>query len=278
MLAAYRLNVDKMRTDLSFYWVQHSRSLRLDGDYLDGIRVEMNEQIKTTALEWGSSRERREHRRKKCLLSAQLITNTGSYDCRVLDLSKGGAKLETCAVVNPEQAVTLVVKSIGTFAGLVAWCGDGLFGVRFLAQHGTTTVRTAPLRSSLRVAERSKSELLLGARVPPVTSEKIDVPDAVPRTADYGPRGRKAGMSMSERSFALHDGDVICLLRKKSNGQDPESKSLQTPGQRKKRAGSEFATFIEIGARDFLELAEQKWACTITFMRVVPFTRRRSSG
>lgn len=229
--------------------MQHSRSLRLNGDYLDGIRVDMDDQIKPTALEWGSSRERRAHRRKKCLLPAQLITNAGSYDCRVLDLSKAGAKLETRAVVNPEQAVTLVVKSIGTFAGLVAWRSDGLFGMRFLAQHGTRSFGTASLLSPLRVAEKSQSEPRPGAPVP-----------------------------MPERSFALHDGDVVCVLRKKSNGQDSGSESLETPGQRKKLAGSEFATFVEIGARDFLELAEQKWACTMTFMRVVPSRRQRTSG
>ena len=237
----------------------------------------MDDQIKTTVLEWASRRERREHRRKRCLLPAQLITNAGSYDCRVLDLSKGGAKLETHAVVTPEQAVTLVVKSIGTFAGLVAWCGDGLFGMRFLAQHGTRSLSTASLRSSLRVAERSRPESLLDA-VPRATSENMAAPDAVPLAADYGAQGREPGISMSEHSLALHSGDVICLLRKKSNGQDSEPKSLQTPGQRKTPAGSESATFIEIGAREFLELAEQKWARTITFMRVVPLKRQGSSG
>jgi hypothetical protein len=232
----------------------------------------MDDQIKTTVLEWGSRRERREHRRKKCLLPAQLITNAGSYDCRVLDLSKGGAKLETHAVVTPEQAVTLIVKSIGTFAGLVAWCGDGLFGMRFLAQHGTRSLSAASLRSSLRVAERSQRESLLDA-VPRATGENMAAPDAVPLAADYGAQRRKPGISMSEHSFALHSGDVICLLRKKSNGQGSEPKSLQ-----KKPAGSESATFIEIGAREFLELAEQKWARAITFMRVVPLRRRRSPG
>jgi len=278
MLAAYRLNVDKMRGDLSIYWVQYPRYLKLDGDYLDAILADMNDEIKTTALEWGSGRERREHRRRKCLLPAQLITNAGSYDCRVLDLSKGGAKLETSAVVTPEQAVTLVVKQIGTFAGLVAWCGAGFFGMRFLAQHGTASLRAASLRSSLLVAQRSTPESLLDAAVSPVTRENIAVPDAVPAAADHEARVRNAGVSMSESSFALHCGDVICLLRKKSNGQGSGPESLQTLGQGEKLAGSEFATFIEIDAREFLEVAEQKWGCTITFMRVVPFTRRRSSG
>jgi hypothetical protein len=240
----------QIHSDPSIHWVQYPRCLGLDGDYLDGIRVDMDDQIKTTVLEWGSGRERREHRRKRCLLPAQLITNAGSYDCRVLDLSKGGAKLETHAVVTPEQAVKLVVKSIGTFAGLVAWCGDGLFGMRFLAQHGTRSLSTASLRA---------------------TRENTAVPDAVPLAADGGVRGREPGISVSGRSFALHDGDVICLLRKKSNGQDSEPKSLQT-----NPAGSESATFMEIGAREFLELAEQKWARTITFMRVVPLRRRQS--
>lgn len=275
MLAAHRLNVG-INSRRSLYLL-YPRCLRLDGDYLDSVRVDMDDQIKTTVLEWGSRRERREHRRKKCLLPAQLITNAGSYDCRVLDLSKGGAKLETHAVVTPEQAVTLVVKSIGTFAGLVAWCGDGLFGMRFLAQHGTRSLSTASLRSSLCVAERSQPESLLDA-VPRATRKNMAVPDAVPLAADGGARGRKAGMSVPGRSFALHDGDVICLLRKKSNGQHSEPTSLQTPGQRKKPAGSESARFIEIGAREFLELAEQKWARTITFVRVVPLRRRRSPG
>ena len=67
-----------------------------------------------------SDQERRKHLRKKCFLPARLVTAAGSFDCDVLDISQGGAKVEVGIEVADEQAVTLIIKSIGTYAGLVS--------------------------------------------------------------------------------------------------------------------------------------------------------------
>ena len=272
IFGGYALNANQMHGNPSVLSVEHPRLLKTYEDHVDAIDIEMvgmNDEGQTTAAPWVSVRERRKFRRKRCLLPAQLITNAGDYECRVLDLSEGGAKLETSAVVHPEQAVTLVVKPIGTFAGLVAWCGDGIFGMRFLAQHGRASSRAASLQASLLVAEGSEPQAGPSAGMRQATGEAAAAPDAVPSAAEDEAQAFKAGGSMSGGSFGLHDGDVICLLRKKSNGHGPSSKSSPpTNGRLEMPAGRGPATFIEIGAREFLELAQQTSACTVSFMRI----------
>src|SRR5690348_2804395 len=135
----------------------------------------MNDESKTAAPALGNGLERRKYRRKKCLLPAQLITNLGTHDCRVLDLSQGGAKVETSAIVTPNQAVTLVVKPIGTFTGLVAWRAERCLGMKFLTQYGTTSLKTASLESSFRAEAQSTPTVAVRA----VTSKKVTGPNAV---------------------------------------------------------------------------------------------------
>src|SRR5215470_7310292 len=85
-------------------------------------------EAKTAAPDPRAGEERRKHRRKKCLLAARLFTAGGASDCRVLDLSTGGAKIESSAVVAPQQYVALIVAPIGSFTGVVAWRSEGRFG------------------------------------------------------------------------------------------------------------------------------------------------------
>ncbi len=226
----------------------------------------MNDESKTAAPALGNGLERRKHRRKKCLLPAQLITNLGAHDCRVLDLSQGGAKVETSAIVTADQAVTLVVKPFGTFTGLVAWRADGCLGMKFLTQYGTTISRTASLGASFRAEPESRP----AAAVPAVTSKKVSVPGAV-AAADGEPQDRNACASVSRSSFALYDGDVICLLRRKSDEPGSHSKSSQQPRVRGERIVSRKLTdfaLLEVGAREFLDLAQQPSGYTVTFVRV----------
>ena len=226
----------------------------------------MNDESKTAAPALGNGLERRKHRRKKCLLPAQLITNLGAHDCRVLDLSQGGAKVETSAIVTADQAVTLVVKPIGTFTGLVAWRADGCLGMKFLTQYGTTISRTASLGASFRAESESRP----AAAVPAVTSKKVTVPDAV-AAADGKAQARKARASVSRSAFVLDDGDMICLLRKKSDEPGSHSNSSQQARARRGRiVGRKLTDFtlLEVGAREFLELAQQQSGYTVTFVRV----------
>jgi cyclic nucleotide-binding protein/PilZ domain-containing protein len=86
--------------------------------------------------------ERRKWPRKRSLLQATLVTVDGSFDCRVLDFSPGGAKVEFAHPLAKKQNVTLILRPIGTFAGVVAWCGSGCFGMQFLGQ--TSRAGAAP--------------------------------------------------------------------------------------------------------------------------------------
>jgi len=75
--------------------------------------------------------DRRKFLRKKSLLPATLITVQGSFDCRVLDFSAGGAKVECTQSLAEGDVLTLVVGPVGTFSGTAIWCREGCVGVQF---------------------------------------------------------------------------------------------------------------------------------------------------
>lgn len=75
--------------------------------------------------------ERRKYPRKKALLPAKLATEAGVFECFVLDLSRGGAKVEIKDELAQGQAVTLILDPLGTFNGIVAWQQSGYLGVQF---------------------------------------------------------------------------------------------------------------------------------------------------
>jgi len=87
--------------------------------------------------------ERRKHLRKKSLLPAVLVAQAGSFDCRVYDLSAGGARVESTARVSPGEPVVLIVGSNRASGGSVVWCTDGCFGMRFSNQRAETPVDSA---------------------------------------------------------------------------------------------------------------------------------------
>jgi len=208
------------------------------------------DEAKIAAPEQQAGEERRKRRRKKCLLPACLLTSGGSYDCDVLDLSNAGAKVETSAVVTPEQPVTLVVKPIGTFTGVVAWCGDdGCFGMRFLAQRDSGIVKSTSLQAALAALEKPvpRSEPDARTQSPQVDTAPLLAPSA-------------------ERSFVLRYDDIICLLRRKSNQRaaDATEKAVVTDLADCK--------FIEMDSRDFTALSDQESAFAVAFLRVAPLT------
>lgn len=75
--------------------------------------------------------ERRKYTRKKALLPAKLATEGGVFECFVLDLSRGGAKVEIKDELAQGQVVTLILDPLGTFNGIVAWQRGGYLGVQF---------------------------------------------------------------------------------------------------------------------------------------------------
>jgi hypothetical protein len=76
--------------------------------------------------------DRRQHKRKPVLWAARIETRDGPNDCIILDLSAGGAKLRSAAVVTVRDTVTLVIDRFGALNAEVMWARSGKLGLRFL--------------------------------------------------------------------------------------------------------------------------------------------------
>lgn len=79
-----------------------------------------------------SAIERRRHARVGVMLMATLRSTNGIFDCMVLDISRGGAKLALGEPHAIATAVTLVFGGFGTFRAQPAWQRGEIVGVRFL--------------------------------------------------------------------------------------------------------------------------------------------------
>jgi hypothetical protein len=84
-----------------------------------------------------SSVDARRDARRQLLWSGTLQTSQGPCQCIVVDLSRGGAKLQLAKPVKIGQLVTLVVAGIGTYRGTVIWCENGSLGVKFAEERAT---------------------------------------------------------------------------------------------------------------------------------------------
>jgi pilus assembly protein CpaF len=62
---------------------------------------------------------------------AKLETARGGYDCRVSNISPGGARVRVPDTIGLGQAVTLVTTGHGEFHGVIAWERDGVVGIKF---------------------------------------------------------------------------------------------------------------------------------------------------
>jgi hypothetical protein len=75
-----------------------------------------------------------EERRSHLVWGGVLQTARGPVQCRVADLSRGGARLSVGVEIAVGQAVTLIVTGIGTFRGAVVWAASGTVGLQFAAE------------------------------------------------------------------------------------------------------------------------------------------------
>lgn len=87
----------------------------------------------------GHGPERRKQPRKGTFWRAQLKTPSGSFECRVMNLSPRGAKVEIDHPVAAKEAVTLIMEPLGEFSGFVAWRRNGTIGIR-VNEHRTTGI------------------------------------------------------------------------------------------------------------------------------------------
>jgi pilus assembly protein CpaF len=78
-----------------------------------------------------SDEERRERNRTKVNWRGKLMTARGSFDCRVLDLSPGGALVRLIAALEADEPVTLFFSENERIEGTIAWTQSRYVGIRF---------------------------------------------------------------------------------------------------------------------------------------------------
>src|ERR1700687_3333198 len=75
--------------------------------------------------------ERRDRNRTRVNWRGKLMTARGSFDCRILDLSPGGALVRLIAALEVDEPVTLTISETERIEGAVAWTQSRYVGIRF---------------------------------------------------------------------------------------------------------------------------------------------------
>lgn len=75
--------------------------------------------------------ERREHTRKPASWKAQISVGPDRFRCLIMDISLGGAGVQTHAELSEGTELELVVEDIGAVKGIVAWTADDQMGIKF---------------------------------------------------------------------------------------------------------------------------------------------------
>ena len=94
-----------------------------------------------TAGETGESAEvndRQRHPRTAVLCQAKLASGEQAWDCEILDISAGGAKIRLTTPLGPGAELSLTIGSHGTFPVQVMWQNGQYLGVAFLCDLETS--------------------------------------------------------------------------------------------------------------------------------------------
>lgn len=83
--------------------------------------------------------ERRTLSRRRLLWLGRLKYGDFSFDCRVFDLSLGGAKVELDLPLKRGTLVTLQIPDVGIMVANIAWARDGQMALAF--SEGTAAIR-----------------------------------------------------------------------------------------------------------------------------------------
>lgn len=172
-------------------------------------------------------RDARKYLRKRSLLPATLVTERGSAECRVLDLSAGGAKLECADGPAEGERLTVIIEAVGTFSGRVIWRRECYAGVKFEMGAGNmsgassatvaalTPLATDPLKLPL-VAE-TESGTPEPPELPAVTDFAIPmtsmVPEPIAKFENAAPVTRDAACASEHASAA----EAPCLAAEKKH-------------------------------------------------------------
>ena len=82
-------------------------------------------------LDSGETEYKRKDTRETILSQAKILVDGEWLECRILNISTGGAKLRIDRHVNHGIAVTLQIGGFGQFGATVAWQQSGEIGVKF---------------------------------------------------------------------------------------------------------------------------------------------------
>ena len=85
----------------------------------------------STDVSGTSPADRRRHARVGVMLMASLRSTNGIFDCMVLDISRGGAKLMLSEPHALPSSVTLVLGGFGTFRAQRMWQHNEILGIQF---------------------------------------------------------------------------------------------------------------------------------------------------
>ncbi|HAK88956.1 MAG: hypothetical protein A2077_00305 [Nitrospirae bacterium GWC2_46_6] len=78
-----------------------------------------------------SEHHRRQHDRRNVLLKAGIIMEGQRYDCSILNISTGGAKVQAVFPAGKGRIVQLEIGDFGLFSGTVVWRTDREMGIEF---------------------------------------------------------------------------------------------------------------------------------------------------
>ncbi|MFZ2301689.1 MAG: PilZ domain-containing protein [Gallionella sp.] len=82
-------------------------------------------------LEPDGTEYKRKDTRESILTQARIMAGEGWHNCRILNISTGGAKLQTDRRIGHGTAVLLQIGEFGQFSATVAWQQDTEIGVKF---------------------------------------------------------------------------------------------------------------------------------------------------
>ena len=82
-------------------------------------------------LEHSGIEHKRKDTREAILTEAKIMVDGGWHNCRILNISTGGAKLQTDRHISHGIAVSLQIGKFGQFGAIVAWQQGGELGVKF---------------------------------------------------------------------------------------------------------------------------------------------------
>jgi hypothetical protein len=103
------------------------------------------------SIQGGGLWERRRQVRKPALWVGKLTTPTGTHDCRVLNLSQSGARIELATTVEMFVPVTLMLELLGAFIGSVRWRRDHCIGIVINERRFPTTRSRTFMPRALRL-------------------------------------------------------------------------------------------------------------------------------